>query len=261
MGSSDYDVIIIGAGPGGYVAAIRAAQLGMRTAVVEHAHLGGICLNWGCIPTKALLRSAEILHAIGEAKEFGVRTKGAVEVDLKALVGRSRRVAAELNTGVGFLLKKNGVDVIWGQARLAGQGAIDVVAPPPRAGDGNPEPPKDARGPGRYTAGTVLFLPHSFALHTSENPIFPSLVAFHPPESRNCHLLFGCGRAKRGRDGHLRRTADGDHVHGQRALGLPNAVYHQLRRRRRTRRVEKSGPRLVDPPGRVVVAHVVRGLG
>lgn len=156
MSSSDYDVIVIGAGPGGYVAAIRAAQLGMRTAVIEHAHLGGICLNWGCIPTKALLRSAEILHEIGEAKEFGVRTKGAAEVDLKALIGRSRRVAGELNTGVGFLLKKNAVDIVWGEARLAGQGAIDVVAPSPRAGAGNPEPPKDARGPGRYTARHII---------------------------------------------------------------------------------------------------------
>ena len=156
MSSTDYDVIVIGAGPGGYVAAIRAAQLGMRTAVVEHAHLGGICLNWGCIPTKALLRSAEIFHEIGEAKEFGVRIKGAAEVDLKALIGRSRRVAGELNTGVGFLLKKNGVDVIWGEARLAGQGAIDVVAASPRLGAENPAPPKDARGPGRYSARHII---------------------------------------------------------------------------------------------------------
>ena len=156
MSSTDYDVIIIGAGPGGYVAAIRAAQLGMRTAVVEHAHLGGICLNWGCIPTKALLRAAEIFHEIGKANEFGVGVKGAVEIDLKALVGRSRRVAGELNTGVGFLLKKNGIDIIWGEACLAGQGTVDVVAPSPRAGADNPGAPKDARGPGRYTARHII---------------------------------------------------------------------------------------------------------
>src|SRR5689334_24115941 len=104
---SEYDVIIIGAGPGGYVAAIRAAQLGLRTAVVERAYLGGICLNWGCIPTKALLRSSEILLDVSAAKSFGVVVDGPAKVDLPAVVERSRAVAAELNTGVGFLLKKN----------------------------------------------------------------------------------------------------------------------------------------------------------
>ena len=90
MSATDYDVIVIGAGPGGYVAAIRAAQLGLRTAVVEQAHLGGICLNWGCIPTKALLRSAEILHEVGEAARFGVVVPGAPTLDLKVMVERSR---------------------------------------------------------------------------------------------------------------------------------------------------------------------------
>ncbi len=133
MSSADYDVIVIGAGPGGYVAAIRAAQLGLRTAVVEQAYLGGICLNWGCIPTKALLRSAEIVHEVGGAASFGVVTQGPPTLDLKAMVARSRSVARELNTGVGFLLKKNGVDVIWGTAKLRGSGEIDVVAPKPEA--------------------------------------------------------------------------------------------------------------------------------
>ena len=122
MSAPDYDVIVIGGGPGGYVAAIRAAQLGMRTAVVEQAHLGGICLNWGCIPTKALLRSAEIFHEVGEAASFGVVVPGAPTLDLKVMLERSRDVARELNTGVGFLLKKNGVDVIWGTATLRGGG-------------------------------------------------------------------------------------------------------------------------------------------
>src|SRR6185437_11503852 len=95
-----YDVMVIGGGPGGYVAAIRAAQLGLRTAVVEQAHLGGICLNWGCIPTKALLRSAEIFHTVGEAASFGVVTQAPPNLDLKAVVARSRSVARELNNGV-----------------------------------------------------------------------------------------------------------------------------------------------------------------
>ncbi len=155
MSASAYDVIVIGGGPGGYVAAIRAAQLGMRTAVVEQSHLGGICLNWGCIPTKALLRSAEIFQTVGEAETFGVVVPGPATIDLQALVARSRTVAHELNTGVGFLLKKNGIDVIWGTARLLGNGGIEVnpPAPSPRK---NPDPPKDARGPGRYTAKHII---------------------------------------------------------------------------------------------------------
>jgi len=155
MGSSDYDVIIIGAGPGGYVAAIRAAQLGMRTAVVERAHLGGICLNWGCIPTKALLRSGEVFRSVEEAGAFGVRVSGTPTVDLAAMVERSRAVSRELNAGVGFLLKKNGVDVIWGNAVLRGNGTVEVSAPGD-TGRKNPDPPKDARGPGRYNAKHIV---------------------------------------------------------------------------------------------------------
>jgi dihydrolipoamide dehydrogenase len=155
MSATDYDVIVIGGGPGGYVAAIRAAQLGMRTAVVEQAHLGGICLNWGCIPTKALLRSAEIFHEVGEAASFGVIVPGAPTLDLEVMLKRSRDVGRELNTGVGFLLKKNGVDVIWGTAALRGGGAVDVAAPAP-SGRSNPEPPRDAKGTGRYTAAHII---------------------------------------------------------------------------------------------------------
>jgi dihydrolipoamide dehydrogenase len=156
MSSNDYDVIVVGAGPGGYVAAIRAAQLGMRTAVVERAHLGGICLNWGCIPTKALLRAAEIRHEVATARDFGLLVEDVPRVDLKAVVARSRTVAAKLNSGVAFLLEKNGVDVIWGEARLEGGGALQVDAPQARGDRTDPAPPKGALGPGRYSARNII---------------------------------------------------------------------------------------------------------
>lgn len=114
-----YDVVIVGAGPGGYVTAIRAAQLGFKTAVVEAKHLGGICLNWGCIPTKALLRSAEIYHYMKHADAYGLSAQGA-SFDLTKIVARSRGVSKQLNQGVGYLLKKNKVDVIDGWGKLAG---------------------------------------------------------------------------------------------------------------------------------------------
>ena len=103
--STQYDLIVIGSGPGGYVSAIRASQLGMKTAIVERESLGGICLNWGCIPTKALLRSAEVLHLAKNAKEFGLKIDKA-DFDLDAVVKRSRGVANQLSTGVKFLMKK-----------------------------------------------------------------------------------------------------------------------------------------------------------
>jgi len=114
-----FDLIVVGGGPGGYVAAIRAAQLGMKTALVEAQHLGGICLNWGCIPTKALLRTAEIYRNIQHADSFGISVRGA-SVDIKKVVERSRKVAAQLNGGVGHLLKKNKVEVFDGWGKLAG---------------------------------------------------------------------------------------------------------------------------------------------
>src|SRR6187399_1920597 len=106
MAETNFDVLIIGGGPGGYVAAIRSAQLGFKTAVVERAHLGGICLNWGCIPTKALLRSAEIYHYMQHAKDYGLSAKD-VSYDPAAVVKRSRGVAGRMNQGVTHLMKKN----------------------------------------------------------------------------------------------------------------------------------------------------------
>src|SRR5918996_1032891 len=123
-----YDILVIGAGPGGYVTAIRAAQLGFRSAVMDREHLGGICLNWGCIPTKALLRSAEIYHYMEHAKDYGLSAEK-IGFDNAAIVKRSRGVSERLNTGVGFLLKKNKVDVIWGEARLDAPGKVVVAAP------------------------------------------------------------------------------------------------------------------------------------
>lgn len=145
--AESYDVIVIGAGPGGYVAAIRAAQLGLRTAVVESKHLGGICLNWGCIPTKALLRSAEVYHNMSHASAYGL-TAGSIGFDIAAVVKRSRGVASQLSTGVGFLLKKNKVDVIWGRGTLKGGGKLAVVAAE--------NPPKGALGAGEYQAKHII---------------------------------------------------------------------------------------------------------
>lgn len=125
MAETSFDVIVIGGGPGGYVAAIRAAQLGLKTAVVEREHLGGICLNWGCIPTKALLRSADVYHEMMHAAAYGLKATG-IGVDLPAVVKRSRGIAKQLNAGVGHLLKKNKVTVFDGAAKLAGTGKVAV---------------------------------------------------------------------------------------------------------------------------------------
>lgn len=127
MSSKAFDVIVIGGGPGGYVAAIRAAQLGFSTAVVERAHLGGICLNWGCIPTKALLRTSEVYHLMQHAADFGLSAEK-IGYDVKAIVKRSRDVAARLSGGVGMLMKKHKITVIEGEAKLAkGKDAPKVV--------------------------------------------------------------------------------------------------------------------------------------
>ena len=126
MAEQNFDLIVVGGGPGGYVAAIRAAQLGMKTAVVEREHLGGICLNWGCIPTKALLRSSEIHHLLHHLDEYGFSAKD-VSYDTKKIVARSRKVAKQLNSGVGHLLKKNKVAVFDGAARLAGKQKLAVA--------------------------------------------------------------------------------------------------------------------------------------
>jgi dihydrolipoamide dehydrogenase len=147
MAETSFDIIIIGSGPGGYVTAIRAAQLGFRTAIVERDYLGGICLNWGCIPTKALLRSAEIYHYMQHAKDYGL-SAGNVSYDAKAVVRRSRGVAKRLNDGVGFLMKKNKVQVIWGEAAIDAPGRITVKA--------TSEAPKGALGPGSYQAKHII---------------------------------------------------------------------------------------------------------
>jgi len=125
MAAKSFDMIVIGAGPGGYVAAIRGAQLGLSVAVVEREHLGGICLNWGCIPTKALLRSAEVFHLMHRAKEFGLKAEG-LGYDLDAVVARSRGVAKQLSGGIGHLLKKNKVTVVMGEATLPKAGVVSV---------------------------------------------------------------------------------------------------------------------------------------
>jgi len=126
MPESTYDIVIIGAGPGGYVAAIRAAQLGMKVALLEREHLGGVCLNWGCIPTKALLRNAEVARLLGEGKEFGFSVEN-VTLDYGAAIDRSRKISARLVKGVEALMKGNHIDVVWGSAKLASPTAVAVT--------------------------------------------------------------------------------------------------------------------------------------
>lgn len=125
MADTNFDLIVIGAGPGGYVAAIRGAQLGMKVAIVEREHLGGICLNWGCIPTKAMLRTSEVFHLMHRAKEFGLKADN-IGYDLDAVVKRSRGIAAQLSGGIGHLMKKNKVTVFMGEATLPGKGRVSV---------------------------------------------------------------------------------------------------------------------------------------
>lgn len=125
MAAKNFDLIVIGAGPGGYVAAIRAAQLGMNVVVVERENLGGICLNWGCIPTKAMLRSSEVFHLMHRAKEFGLSATG-IDYDLDAVVKRSRKVAGQLSGGIGHLMKKNKITVVMGDATMPAKGKVAV---------------------------------------------------------------------------------------------------------------------------------------
>ncbi len=148
MPDTSFDIIVIGSGPGGYVAAIRAAQLGFKTAIIEKQHLGGICLNWGCIPTKALLRSAEIYHYMQHAKDYGLSADN-ISYDPKAVVQRSRGVSKRLNEGVGFLMKKNKISVIWGDAVIDAPGKITVRKSAVEA-------PKGALGEGAYQAKHII---------------------------------------------------------------------------------------------------------
>jgi dihydrolipoamide dehydrogenase len=155
MSENAFDILIIGSGPGGYVAAIRAAQLGFRTAVVEREHLGGICLNWGCIPTKALLRSAEVYHQLKHAADYGLKADN-VSFDPAAVVKRSRGVSGRLNTGVGGLLKKNKVSVIWGEAKITAPGRVLVSKPSRAAYEPQHPAPRGTLGEGEYTAKHII---------------------------------------------------------------------------------------------------------
>ena len=119
-----YDVIVIGTGPGGYVAAIRASQLGLKTAVIEKESLGGICLNWCCIPTKALLKSAQVYEDIKHAESYGIEASG--KPNFEAVIKRSRGVADKMSKGVQFLMKKNKIDVIMGYGKVTGKGKVEV---------------------------------------------------------------------------------------------------------------------------------------
>jgi dihydrolipoamide dehydrogenase len=152
VADSSFDVLIIGSGPGGYVTAIRAAQLGFRTAIVERQFLGGICLNWGCIPTKALLRSAEIYRYMQHAKEYGLSAEK-IGFDASAVVTRSRGVSKRLSDGVAFLMKKNKVQVIWGEAAIDAPGKVTVKE---YKGKLAQPAPKGALGAGSYQAKHII---------------------------------------------------------------------------------------------------------
>lgn len=195
---SDYDIIIIGSGPGGYVAAIRAAQLGFRTAIVEREHLAGICSNWGCIPTKALLRSAEILHYGQHAKDYGLVLEGSFKADLDAIVKRSRGIAARMNNGVQFLMKKNKVDVIWGEATLTKPGTIQVAPTKKPAMQPQVPPPKNAKGEGSYTADHIIVAtgarPRALpGLEPDGKLIWTYFEAMTPPKMPKSLLVMGSG--------------------------------------------------------------------
>jgi dihydrolipoyl dehydrogenase len=190
MADTTFDVLIIGSGPGGYVTAIRAAQLGFKTAIVERDYLGGICLNWGCIPTKALLRSAEIFHYMQHAKDYGL-TADNVGYDAAAVVKRSRAVSKRLNDGVGFLMKKNKVAVIWGEASIDAPGKVTVKA-------SKTEAPKGALGAGSYQAKHIIIatgarprvLP---GLEPDKKLIWTYFEAMVPPSIPKSLLVIGSG--------------------------------------------------------------------
>ena len=153
--ANSYDLIVIGAGPGGYIAAIRGAQLGMKVAIVEREHMAGICSNWGCIPTKALLRTAEVYGHMSHAKDYGL-TADKFGFDLEAIVKRSRGIAAQMNNGVQFLMKKNKVDIIWGEAVLTKPTEISVAPTKKQIVQPQGPIPKNALGEGTYTAKNII---------------------------------------------------------------------------------------------------------
>jgi dihydrolipoamide dehydrogenase len=196
--TTTYDVLIIGSGPGGYVTAIRAAQLGLKTAIVEREHLGGICLNWGCIPTKALLRSAEIYHYAQHAQDYGLKIEGKVTFDPAAVVKRSRGVSQQLNGGVGFLLKKNKVDVIWGEATIDKPGQVTVSKPKKAAVQPQNPIPKGTLGEGVYQAKNIIVatgarprvLP---GIEPDGKLIWTYFEAMVPPEFPKSLIVMGSG--------------------------------------------------------------------
>src|ERR1700675_2140206 len=190
MADSAFDILIIGSGPGGYVTAIRAAQLGFKTAIVEREYLGGICLNWGCIPTKALLRSAEVFHYLQHAKDYGLAA-GTVSFDAKAIVGRSRGVAKRLNDGVAFLMKKNKVSVIWGEAAIEAPGKVAVRETKEAA-------PKGALGPGSYQAKHIIIAtgarPRALpGIEPDQKLVWTYFEAMVPPSIPKSLLVIGSG--------------------------------------------------------------------
>ncbi len=196
--AESYDVIIIGSGPGGYVAAIRAAQLGMKTAIVEREHLAGICSNWGCIPTKALLRTADILHGAQHAKDYGLKLEGTITPDLKATVDRARGIAHRMNNGVGFLMKKNKVDVIWGEAKLTKPNEIVVGKPTKKPMEPMGPIPKNTKGEGTYTAKHVIIAtgarPRALpGIEPDGKLIWTYFEAMVPPEMPKSLLVMGSG--------------------------------------------------------------------
>jgi len=197
-----YDIIVIGSGPGGYVTAIRAAQLGFKTAIIEREHLGGICLNWGCIPTKALLRTAEIKHFCDHAKDYGLTLTGKVSIDIGAVIARSRAVSGRLNAGVGYLMKKNKIDIIWGEARLQsqknGQTQIEVSKPLKPAHQPQHPVPQGVLGAGLYEAGRVIIAtgarPRALpGLDPDGKLIWTYFEAMLPPKLPKSLLIMGSG--------------------------------------------------------------------
>lgn len=197
MADTSYDVIIIGAGPGGYIAAIRAAQLGLKTAIVEREHLAGICSNWGCIPTKALLRSAEVMHLANEGKAYGIDISGA-KPDLKAIVARSRGIAERMNGGVGMLMKKNKVDIIWGEAKFTKPNEIVVSKTTKTIMQPQAPAPKNAKGEGTYSAKHIIVAtgarPRALpGIEPDGKLIWTYFEAMVPPEMPKSLLVMGSG--------------------------------------------------------------------
>jgi dihydrolipoamide dehydrogenase len=190
MPDTSFDIVVIGSGPGGYVTAIRAAQLGFKTAIVEKAYLGGICNNWGCIPTKALLRSAEIYHYMQHAKDYGLSADN-VSFDPKAVIARSRGVVKRLNGGVEYLMKKNKITIIWGEATLEGGAKFNVKK-------SEAEAPKGALGPGSYTGKHIIVAtgarPRVFpGLEPDKKLVWTYFEAMNPDKMPKSLLVIGSG--------------------------------------------------------------------